>query len=216
MCWTPALSVSCCVCSFPFGDQGSLCPVCDTMLCVCFILVLSAGLCDRNLAGQQEHCDPNSYSWCLMRFAIMRSVLINLRTFLPQIGIELSGDLHSLFSLLLPSFASFFVHGHPTPTEAMIPFNRPPACPHHPVISDMSGWLQLASLSHLPVQDGLILRTPCTDCLNRCSCFDKEKHKKKLFLNCRVKWNDAFVNCQGMQCMPEFMCAPCDEWPVWL
>nr|KAG5690690.1 hypothetical protein BaRGS_013476 [Batillaria attramentaria] len=42
------------------------------------------------LAGQQEHCDPSSYSWCLMRFAIMRSVLNNLRTFLPQVGIEIS------------------------------------------------------------------------------------------------------------------------------
>ncbi|XP_076465247.1 dmX-like protein 2 isoform X2 [Babylonia areolata] len=42
------------------------------------------------LWGQQEHCDPNSYSWCLMRYAIMRAVLLNLRLFLPQVGIELS------------------------------------------------------------------------------------------------------------------------------
>ncbi|KAL8625455.1 hypothetical protein ACOMHN_018600 [Nucella lapillus] len=42
------------------------------------------------LSGQQEHCDPNSYSWCIMRYAIMRAVIMNLRSFLPQVGIELS------------------------------------------------------------------------------------------------------------------------------
>lgn len=43
-----------------------------------------------NLSGQQEHCDPTSYSWYLMRYAILRAVISHLRTFLPQIGIELS------------------------------------------------------------------------------------------------------------------------------
>ncbi|XP_070175544.1 dmX-like protein 2 isoform X2 [Littorina saxatilis] len=59
-----------------------------------------------NLSGQQEHCDPNSYSWCLMRYAIMRSILANLRAFLPQVGIELtelpivSPMLHAMMRLL--------------------------------------------------------------------------------------------------------------------
>ncbi|PVD19781.1 hypothetical protein C0Q70_20272 [Pomacea canaliculata] len=42
------------------------------------------------LSGQKEHSDPSSYSWCLMRFAILRAVLSNLRTFLPQVGIEIT------------------------------------------------------------------------------------------------------------------------------
>ena len=49
----------------------------------------------RNISGQEEHCDPNSYSWCLMRYTILRSFINNLRLFLPQIGIELSGQFMS-------------------------------------------------------------------------------------------------------------------------
>ncbi|XP_064608806.1 dmX-like protein 2 isoform X2 [Liolophura sinensis] len=37
----------------------------------------------------QEHIDPSSYSWCLIRFAIIQLVLHNLNTFLPLVGIEL-------------------------------------------------------------------------------------------------------------------------------
>ncbi|XP_014674853.1 PREDICTED: dmX-like protein 1 [Priapulus caudatus] len=37
-----------------------------------------------------EHSDPNSYSWCLMRFAIVKLVLRNLERFLPIPGLDLT------------------------------------------------------------------------------------------------------------------------------
>ncbi|GFO28212.1 Dmx-like protein 2 [Plakobranchus ocellatus] len=37
-----------------------------------------------------EHTDPGSYSWCIIRYAVIKSVIANLNTFLPQIGIELT------------------------------------------------------------------------------------------------------------------------------
>ncbi|KAL3867333.1 hypothetical protein ACJMK2_044544 [Sinanodonta woodiana] len=37
-----------------------------------------------------QHNDPNSYSWCLLRYVIVKLVLHNLRGFLPQVGIELA------------------------------------------------------------------------------------------------------------------------------
>lgn len=45
----------------------------------------------RSVEAVQEHIDPSSYSWCLIRFAIIQLVLHNLNTFLPQVGIELQG-----------------------------------------------------------------------------------------------------------------------------
>ena len=39
----------------------------------------------------EEHLDPNSYSWCLMRYALFRLINNSLLTFLPQIGLELQG-----------------------------------------------------------------------------------------------------------------------------
>ncbi|GFS07033.1 DmX-like protein 2 [Elysia marginata] len=37
-----------------------------------------------------EHSDPGSYSWCIIRYAVVKSVISNFSTFLPQIGIELT------------------------------------------------------------------------------------------------------------------------------
>ncbi|CAL1529694.1 unnamed protein product [Lymnaea stagnalis] len=37
-----------------------------------------------------EHNDSESYSWCIIRLAVVRSVISNLVTFLPQIGTEMS------------------------------------------------------------------------------------------------------------------------------
>ncbi|XP_071118494.1 dmX-like protein 2 isoform X1 [Haliotis cracherodii] len=42
-----------------------------------------------NLTTVQQHSDPNSYTWCLIRYATIHLVLHNLQLFLPQIGIEL-------------------------------------------------------------------------------------------------------------------------------
>lgn len=35
--------------------------------------------------------NPNSYSWCLMRYAIVKYVLINITSFLGVVGIEPNG-----------------------------------------------------------------------------------------------------------------------------
>lgn len=51
----------------------------------------------RNAAAMNEHLDPNSYSWCVMRYAIVKYIRASLLNFLPQIGIELPGknlDIH--------------------------------------------------------------------------------------------------------------------------
>jgi hypothetical protein len=40
-----------------------------------------------------EHMDPNSYSWCLMRFAIVKYLLNNITQFLNLIGIEPQGKI---------------------------------------------------------------------------------------------------------------------------
>ncbi len=42
----------------------------------------------------EEHSDPNSYSWCLLRYAIVKFIRNSLVSFLPQIGIELPGVWH--------------------------------------------------------------------------------------------------------------------------
>jgi len=44
-----------------------------------------------NESSLNEHLDSSSYSWCLMRYAIVKYVRHSFITFLPQIGIELSG-----------------------------------------------------------------------------------------------------------------------------
>jgi len=51
--------------------------------------------CSSNDTSHDEHLDSSSYSWCLMRYAIVKYVRHSFITFLPQIGIELSGN-HSL------------------------------------------------------------------------------------------------------------------------
>ena len=50
---------------------------------------------------RREHLDPNSYSWCLMRYAIIMFIHYRLITFLPQIGIELSGAFTTFLYLYL-------------------------------------------------------------------------------------------------------------------
>jgi len=47
--------------------------------------------CQRDEAAMNEHLNPKSYSWCLMRYAIVRYVFHSLKTFLPKVGMELSG-----------------------------------------------------------------------------------------------------------------------------
>jgi len=43
----------------------------------------------RTDTALNEHLDPNSYSWCLIRFAVVKFIRNSLVNFLPQIGIEL-------------------------------------------------------------------------------------------------------------------------------
>ncbi|XP_052793147.1 dmX-like protein 2 isoform X3 [Mya arenaria] len=59
-----------------------------------------------NLPSVQQHSDPNSYAWSLLRYTIVKLVFRNLSTFLPQIGVELqdlpvsSPLLHALLRIL--------------------------------------------------------------------------------------------------------------------
>ncbi len=53
-----------------------------------------------------EHMNPNSYSWCLMRYAIIKYVLFNLTSFLSVIGVELQGNI--LFILSCQWILKFF------------------------------------------------------------------------------------------------------------
>ncbi|XP_052099551.1 dmX-like protein 2 isoform X2 [Mytilus californianus] len=59
-----------------------------------------------NFSAVQQHTDPNSYSWCLIRYTIVKLVLNNLLSFLPVIGIELpelpvcSPLMHAVFKTL--------------------------------------------------------------------------------------------------------------------
>ena len=43
------------------------------------------------LPGEAEHSDPNSYSWCLMRYVVLKLVVYKIQGFLPLSGIELAG-----------------------------------------------------------------------------------------------------------------------------
>ncbi|XP_064619402.1 dmX-like protein 1 isoform X3 [Lineus longissimus] len=43
----------------------------------------------QSATATNEHLDPNSYSWCVMRYAIIKTILRNMRIFLPNVGIEL-------------------------------------------------------------------------------------------------------------------------------
>ncbi|XP_041465630.1 LOW QUALITY PROTEIN: dmX-like protein 2 [Lytechinus variegatus] len=58
------------------------------------------------LPGETEHSDANSYSWCLMRYAVIKLVISKIQSFLPIAGIELaelpvaSAILHSVLKLL--------------------------------------------------------------------------------------------------------------------
>ncbi|XP_060557818.1 dmX-like protein 2 isoform X5 [Ruditapes philippinarum] len=42
-----------------------------------------------NLPNVQQHSDPSSYAWCIIRYTAVKLILHNLSSFLPQIGIEL-------------------------------------------------------------------------------------------------------------------------------
>ena len=53
----------------------------------------------RSLTTTHQHDDPNSYTWCLVRYAAVHLVLHNLTLFLPQIGIELAGEVEIRFGL---------------------------------------------------------------------------------------------------------------------
>ncbi|KAJ8305006.1 hypothetical protein KUTeg_018589 [Tegillarca granosa] len=58
------------------------------------------------LSTVQQHTDPTSYSWCLIRYSVVKLVLHNLQAFLPQVGIELpelpvcSPLMHAVFKIL--------------------------------------------------------------------------------------------------------------------
>lgn len=45
-----------------------------------------------------EHSNPNSYSWCVLRLAVMKIVQCQLQDFLNVAGIELQGEEQILFA----------------------------------------------------------------------------------------------------------------------
>lgn len=53
------------------------------------------------LPGEAEHSDSNSYSWCLMRYAVLKLVVTKIQSFLPLSGIELAGEM-----IVLPTFVT--------------------------------------------------------------------------------------------------------------
>lgn len=55
-----------------------------------------------------EHVNPKSYSWCLMRYAIIKLSIYNINQFLTVIGIEPHGKFRLQASLL--SVWSIFDH----------------------------------------------------------------------------------------------------------
>ena len=81
------------------------------IVCVCVCLKVTQLDCVfgavSNETSQNEHLDSSSYSWCLMRYAIVKYVRHSFVTFLPQIGIELSGSLR--FFILIWHFTLFSV-----------------------------------------------------------------------------------------------------------
>ena len=52
------------------------------ILYICFIII-----CREN----EEHIDPHSYSWCMMRLAMVKHVLHSMNSFLSLIGQEPAG-----------------------------------------------------------------------------------------------------------------------------
>lgn len=81
------------------------------------------GLCvDSNLRRGpdrlREHIDAHSYSWCLMRYAIIKHTNQSFRAFLPNIGMDLSGALlisvfsHCDFLKISCISGSPFCHSH--------------------------------------------------------------------------------------------------------
>lgn len=45
----------------------------------------------------EEHLDPHSYSWCLMRLAIVNHVIRSMNQFISQLGYDLTGLRHPFF-----------------------------------------------------------------------------------------------------------------------
>lgn len=46
----------------------------------------------RNEVSANEHLDPNSYSWSIMRYAVVKYIHHTMTTFLPEVGIEVAGN----------------------------------------------------------------------------------------------------------------------------
>ncbi|CAH1797131.1 unnamed protein product [Owenia fusiformis] len=74
--------------------------------------------------GMQQHSDPTSYSWCLLRYAIMKYVLNNMKTFLPQVGLEIP-EL-PVSSPLLQAVVSSLGHWEMNCLEELEQFPGPP------------------------------------------------------------------------------------------
>lgn len=77
-----------------------------------------------SLPVNTEHCDPNSYSWTLIRFAIVRHVKVHLRMFIPAVGVELV-DL-PVVSPLLHSVLRTLEDWDGNLSEALNSFGGPP------------------------------------------------------------------------------------------
>ncbi|ELU10253.1 hypothetical protein CAPTEDRAFT_201231 [Capitella teleta] len=78
----------------------------------------------RNEQGLSAHLDPNCYSWCLLRYAIIYHIRRSLLAFLPSIGIELP-EL-PVCSPLLQALLQTLLHWQEVTLGRLTLFNGPP------------------------------------------------------------------------------------------
>lgn len=64
---------------------------CQVYICLWMFLFVECVWLIRSEDRLREHIDPNSYSWCLMRYAVIKFIGQSLRSFLPKIGMDLAG-----------------------------------------------------------------------------------------------------------------------------
>ena len=57
----------------------------------------------RPMLAVRQHTDPNSYSWCLIRYSIVKLVRHSLLSFLPHIGLEIQGKFKKISIKILYS-----------------------------------------------------------------------------------------------------------------
>lgn len=102
------------------------------------------------MSAVQQHTDPTSYSWSLIRYSVVKLVLHNLNTFLPHVGIDLPGEteLHVLIitrrkkPFLNTVSKSFFLGSFKMTKIKCMTFSELPVCSPlmHAVLKTLEQW----------------------------------------------------------------------------